>query len=59
MAATAVKLATEYLEDAVIDEDIGRLLILLARYPDMTEAVQYGVEEMDRMLMEDGTTLAV
>jgi hypothetical protein len=51
--ATSITLATQYLEDAVIEEDIGQLLVLLARYADMADAVHFAVTEMDRMLMGD------
>ncbi len=54
-AATSMKLASQYLEDAVIEEDIGQLLVLLARYADMAEAVHFAITEMDRMLMGDRT----
>ncbi len=53
-AVTGAKLAVEYLEDAAIEEDVNLLLTLLARYSDISEAVNYGVSEMDRILMADG-----
>lgn len=51
---TGIKLAAEYVEDAVIEEDCPTILQLCATYIDLVEVVEGGVKQIERLLKTEG-----
>ena len=49
-----MKLAKEFVENAVIEEDIGALLKYLRRYFNLADVVDFGISYIEKFLVEDG-----
>lgn len=54
---TGITLAKEYVEHAVIEEDVAALLKYMRRYYDLVDVVEYGMGKIEAFLGEDGTNL--
>lgn len=54
-ADTGVVLAKEYVENAVIEEDVAALLKFMRRYHDLLDVVEFGVSHIERFLEADRT----
>lgn len=54
-AETGVLLAKEYVENSVIEEDAAALLKYMQRYVDLEDVVEFGVSQIERFLVENGT----
>lgn len=52
-AATGVKLAQEFVENAVIEEDVSALLKYMRRYYNLVDVVEFGVSNIEKFLAAD------